>query len=125
MPAGMQLRKLIEGETIWRKWHGTLDEKPQMSLAEIQAEFAMTHNVNPRTGKPVTRAGLCDSAWRWAIKHIDEAMPMLQRAWADQGEVISDADVKHVFVIHARHVFGHSQNSFDKYIKEHNLEKYV
>ena len=124
MPAGLLLKKLIDGEQIWRKWHGTYDEKPPMSLAEIYNEFQMTNNVNPATGKPVTRAGLCDSAWRWAMKNVEMAMPMVIAAYEAQGEVTDEEHVKRLFVKRARHVFQHSTNTYRKFIDKYQLQDY-
>ncbi len=127
-PAGRQSRKIINGEEVWRKWHGHWPgQTSDMSLAEIQHEYTVMGIINPETGKSITRAGLCYSAWRWALLNLDSAMKMLVDAYANHGEIITDDEIKRLIASHAHYLYLHQgkKAAYHKFIADNHLENYV
>ncbi|MCJ7636943.1 MAG: hypothetical protein MUO21_05585 [Nitrososphaeraceae archaeon] len=124
MPAGFQLKKLTNGEEIWKLWHG-VDQPQDMSLAQIYAKYKHEGNINPKTGKPVTRAGLCISAWVWAFDNINTAIPQWMAAWEQHGEFYSREDGIKIFIERARHIYKYNLRKFDRFITKNNLQEYV
>lgn len=124
MPAGFQLPKRTNGEEIWKLWHG-VDQPQDMSLAQIYAKYKMEGNINPRTGKPVTRSGLCTAAWLWAFSNMDVSVDQWIAAWEQHGDFYTKEDALKVFVTHAKRIFSYSQNKFNHFIETNNLQSYV
>mgnify|MGYP001193024461 FL=1 len=124
MPARSQLKKLVNGEEVWKLWHG-IDQPIDLSLAQIYAKYKREGNVTPKTGLPVTRAGLCTSAWIWAFNHMDVAVPSWIQAWENHGDFYTRENAMKVFVARAKKIYKYSKNNFNKFIEKNNLQSYV
>jgi len=124
MPAGFQLKKLTDGEEIWKLWHG-VDQPQDLSLAQIYAKYKHEGKLNPSTGKPVTRSGLCNSAWNWAFDNFEVAINQWITAWEQHGDFYTREDALRVFVKHSKKLYKSQQAKFNKFIAKHNLQEYV
>jgi hypothetical protein len=124
MPGGFQLPKLVNGEEVWKLWHG-VDQPTDLSLSQIYAKYQREGNVNPKTGLPVTRTGLGTAAWLWALDHMDVAIPSWISAWEGHGDFYTREDALRIFVSRARKCYTYSKTRFNKFIEKHNLQEYV
>ena len=124
MPAGFQLKKLANGEEIWKLWHG-VDQPQDISLAQIYAKYKSEGKVNPKTGKPVTRSGLCVAAWNYAFEHMDTAIPQWIAAWEQHGDFYTKEEAIKTFIAHAKHNFSYSKTKFNKFIEKNNFQEYI
>jgi len=124
MPAGVQLPKLVNGEEVWKLWHG-VDQPIDLSLAQIYAKYKREGNVNPKTGLPVTRAGLGNAAWIWAFDHLDISIPSWISAWEAHGNFYTKEAAIKIFVNHAKMCYKYSKTKFKKFIEQNHFQEYV
>jgi hypothetical protein len=124
MPAGFQLKKLVNGEEVWKLWHG-IDQPIDLSLAQIYAKYKSEGKVNPKTGVPVTRSGLGTAAWIWAFDHMDISVPSWIQAWENHGDFYTRENALKVFTAHAKQIYKYSKTKFNKFVETHNLQEYV
>jgi hypothetical protein len=124
MPGGFQFKKLVNGEEVWKLWNG-VDQPQDLSLAQIYAKYKREGNINPKTGKPVTRAGLCVAAWNYAFEHMKETIPQWITAWEQHGDFYNKEDAIKIFVERAKHNYKYSKIKFNKFIEKNNLQAYV
>ena len=123
-PAGFPLPKLLDGEEIWKLWHG-VGYETDVSLAQIYNKFKVEGRVNPKTGVPVTRAGMCFSAWRWAFDNLEIAIEQWIAAWESHGEVYTREDALRIFVKRAKSAYRTTKHNFSKFIEKYNLQEYI
>ena len=124
MPGGFQLKKLVNGEEVWKLWNG-VDQPQDISLAQIWAKYKREGNVNPKTGKPVTRAGLCVAAWNYALTHVEIAIPQWITAWEQHGDFYTREDAIKIFIKRASQNYKYSQVKFKKFIEINKFQAYV
>ena len=124
MPGGFQFKKLVNGEEVWKLWNG-VDQPQDLSLAQIYAKYKREGNINPRTGKPVTRAGLCVAAWNYAFEHMEETIPQWISAWEQHGEFYTVEDAKKIYTQRAVHNYKYSKTKYKLFIEKNHLQAYV
>jgi hypothetical protein len=124
MPGGFQFKKLVNGEEVWKLWNG-VDQPQDMSLGQVYAKYLREGNVNPKTGKPVTRAGLCVAAWNYALDNMELTIPQWITAWEQHGEFYNREDAIKIYIQRASKNFKYSKIKFNKFIEKNNLQAYV
>ena len=71
MSLGKRRKKILDGETLFRYYYVEMGNARSYNKL---AEWASSKwGKNPEKGKSWTPGAVWQSAWRWALKHLDEA----------------------------------------------------
>jgi hypothetical protein len=108
----------LDGEKLW-------DLYIQLhSLEKVVTNLADQGIINEKTGRPYKSYVLNRVIWKWVTSNPDKALERMKEKYPD----VSYAYWEQFLVAKAYTVFvtiKHSRRSFENWIKEHNLEKYV
>ncbi len=107
--------RALDGEKVFMMWQrmGTLN----LVLNQLIKEGFSS----PRTGKPISRAAIAMSAWRWAARNPDLSFEKMQTEQKAKGVVVSRDEWDAQLIIHARQFL--TSSGYVKFIEKNGLEE--
>ena len=115
MPIQGHGRQLLDEKLCFQLW-------AQLgSLTKVQNHMKVAGIVNPNSGKAFTPMAIWNAAFRWVLKHPDDAREM----YVEAGSVLSDVQWEEWLVHKAMYVLGaSSKGNFMRWVRRMGFEKY-
>jgi hypothetical protein len=110
-----QVEKVVDGKYAFDLWlrFGT--------LAKVGDQLIKDGIISPRTGRPVTRAAISMSVWRWCIRNPDESFQTIVAYRKAHGITVTRDSWDGELIKHARSAL--TPTGYINFLRKNQLEE--